>query len=44
MSKQPEGPGGSTLLQLLYGLQGQPLPPAAVKLAAKVDDQMRDGF
>jgi MAP3K TRAFs-binding domain len=44
MSKQPEGPGGSTLLQLLYGLQGQPLPPAAVKLAAKVDDQMRDGL
>jgi hypothetical protein len=29
---------------LLYGLQGQPLPPAAVKLAAKVDDQMRDGL
>ena len=43
-SKQPEGPGGSALLQLLYGLQGQPLPPAAVKLAAKVDDQMRDGL
>lgn len=43
-SKQPEGPGGSGLLALLYGLQGQPLPPAAVKLAAKVDEQMRDGL
>jgi tetratricopeptide (TPR) repeat protein len=43
-SKQPEGPGGSGLLSLLCGLQGQPLPPAAVKLAAKVDDQMRDGL
>ena len=43
-SKQPEGPGGSGLLSLLYGLQGQPLPPAAVKRAAKVDEQMRDGL
>ena len=43
-SKQPEGPGGSGLLSLLYGLQGQPLAPAAVKLAAKVDEQMRDGL
>jgi MAP3K TRAFs-binding domain len=32
------------LLSLLYGLQGQALPPAAVKLAAKVDEQMRDGL
>lgn len=31
-------------MALLYGLQGQPLPPAAVKLAAKVDEQMRDGL
>ena len=43
-SKQPEGPGGSGLLSLLYGLRGQPLPPAAVKLAAKVDQQMSDGL
>lgn len=43
-SAQPEGPGGSGLLSLLYGLQVQPLPPAAVKLAAKVDEQMRDGL
>lgn len=43
-SSQPEGPGGSGLLSLLYGLQVQPLPPAAVKLAAKVDEQMRDGL
>ena len=24
-SKQPEGPGGSSLLSLLYGLEGEPL-------------------
>jgi TIR domain len=43
-SKQPEGPAGTGLLSLLYGLQSQPLPPAAVKLAAKVDEQMKDGL
>jgi hypothetical protein len=43
-SKQREGPAGTGLLSLLYGLQNQPLPPAAVKLAAKVDAQMRDGL
>ena len=43
-SMQPEGPGGSGLLRLLYGLQGQALAPEAVKLAAKVDEQMQDGL
>jgi hypothetical protein len=43
-SNQREGPAGSGLLSLLYGLKGQPLPPAAVKLAAEVDAQMRDGL
>jgi hypothetical protein len=43
-STQREGPAGSGLLSLLYGLKGQPLPPAAVKLAAKVDAQMKDGL
>jgi len=43
-STQPEGPAGSGLLSLLYGLKGQSLPPAAVKLAAKVDAQMKDGL
>ena len=43
-SKQREGPAGTGLLSLLYGLQNQPLPPAAVKLAARVDEQMRDGL
>ena len=28
-SKQREGPAGTGLLQLLYGLSGQPLPPTA---------------
>jgi hypothetical protein len=43
-SKQREGPAGSGLLSLLYGLKGQPLPPEAVKLAAEVDAKMRDGL
>ena len=43
-SKQHEGPRRSGLLSLLYGLHNQPLPPAAVKLAAQVDEQMRDGL
>jgi hypothetical protein len=43
-SEQPEGPGGSGLLRLLYGLQGRPLPPEAVKMAAWVDEQMKDGL
>jgi hypothetical protein len=43
-SKQREGPAGMGLLSLLHGLAGQPLAPAAVKLAAEVDDQMREGL
>ena len=43
-SQQREGPGGGGLLTLLYGLQGLPLPPEAVKLAATVDGQMKDGL
>jgi TIR domain/MAP3K TRAFs-binding domain len=43
-SQQPEGPGGSGLLRMLYGLQNKPLPPEAVKLAAKVDGEMQDGL
>ncbi|HEY5957464.1 MAG TPA: TRAFs-binding domain-containing protein [Polyangiaceae bacterium] len=43
-SKQPEGPAGSGLLALICGLQGLPLPPEAVKLAATVDDQMKEGL
>jgi tetratricopeptide (TPR) repeat protein len=42
-SGQPEGPGSNGLLRLLYGLQGKPLPPAAVKTAAKVDEQLKVG-
>ncbi|MGH9144505.1 MAG: TRAFs-binding domain-containing protein [Vicinamibacterales bacterium] len=41
---QPEGPRGSGLLSLLYGLRQQPLPAEAVKLAARVDDEMKDGL
>ncbi|RPH48024.1 MAG: DUF4071 domain-containing protein, partial [Planctomycetota bacterium] len=43
-SEQPEGPGGTGLLRLLYGLQGRPLPAEAVKMAAWVDEQMKDGL
>jgi hypothetical protein len=41
---QPEGPGGSGLLSLLFGLRQEPLPPQAVKLAAQVDQEMKDGL
>jgi TIR domain/MAP3K TRAFs-binding domain len=43
-SQQREGPAGTGLLSLLYGLSNHPLPPAAVKLAAEVDAQMKDGL
>lgn len=43
-SKQPEGPSGSSLLALLYGLQDKPMSADAVRLAAKVDEQMQDGL
>ena len=37
-----EGPNGTPLLQLLYALNGQPLPPEAIELAARVDAETRD--
>jgi hypothetical protein len=37
-SDQRDGPRGTTLLRLLYGLQGKPLPLEAVQLAASIDD------
>jgi predicted Zn-dependent protease len=43
-SQQREGPSGTSLLSLLYGLEGEPLPEGAVKMAAKVDDEMREGL
>lgn len=43
-SQQREGPSGEGLLRLLYGLEGEPLSPGAVKMAAKVDDEMREGL
>jgi hypothetical protein len=41
-SEQRDGPSGSGLLRLLYGLAGQPLPDEAIKLAARVDEETRD--
>ena len=43
-SGQPEGPAGTGLITLLYGLKDEPRPPAAVKLAAQVDDEMQEGL
>ena len=43
-SKQREGPAGSALLSLLYGLTGRPPLAEAVQLAARVDAQMKDGL
>jgi TIR domain len=43
-SQQREGPSGTSMLSLLYGLEGEPLPPGAVKMAAKVDEEMREGL
>ena len=38
-STDRDGPAGSNLLRLLYGLNGNPLPPEAVRFAAAFDDQ-----
>jgi hypothetical protein len=43
-SQQPEGPGGSGLLKMLYGLQDKPLLKEAVQRAAQVDQEMQDGL
>lgn len=40
-SQQPDGPSGTDLLRLLYGLRGQPLSEAAVKEAARHDEAVR---
>lgn len=40
-SEYRDGPGGSGLLQLLWGLHGKPIPPAAVQRAAVVDEERR---
>lgn len=40
-STQRDGPTGTDLLRLLYGLHGKPLPAQAVALAAEYDDTTR---
>jgi hypothetical protein len=40
-SDQREGPHGTGLLRLLYGLQGRPLPDEAVRLAVDIDEETR---
>ena len=37
-SELSEGPGGSGLLRLLYGLSGDPLPAGAIALAEQIDE------
>jgi Flp pilus assembly protein TadD len=36
-----EGPQGSGLLRLLYGVVGEPLPPDAVQFGARIDEEVR---
>lgn len=43
-SGSPEGPSGSNLLRLLYGLHNKPMSPQAVQLAARVDEQTKDAL
>ena len=40
-SQDRDGPSGSGLLRLLHGINGDPLPPAAVRLAADVDEELK---
>jgi len=40
-SESREAPSGTPLLQLLYGLRGEPLPREAVSLAVDVDAEIR---
>lgn len=40
-SQDRDGPSGSGLLRLLHGIHGDPLPPAAVRLAADVDEELK---
>jgi hypothetical protein len=42
--EQRSGPSGTGLLRLLYGLTGDPLPPAAVQMAAQVDEETIDAL
>jgi tetratricopeptide (TPR) repeat protein len=39
-----EGPSGTPLLQLLWGLQGQPLPQRAIELGAEVDAETKESL
>jgi hypothetical protein len=39
-SDRKEGPGGSDILRVLYGLMKAPLPEKAIKLAAQVDEEI----
>lgn len=41
-SDERDGPCGTTLLRLLYGLHGKPLPLEAVHLAARIDDTTKN--
>jgi hypothetical protein len=43
-SEQRDGPGGTALLRLLCGLHGQALPDRAIRLAAQMDQQTRQGL
>lgn len=40
-SQDRDGPSGSGLLRMLYGIHDEPLPPAAVQLAVEVDEELK---
>ncbi|MBS0151398.1 MAG: toll/interleukin-1 receptor domain-containing protein [Nitrospira sp.] len=40
-SQDRDGPSGSGLLRLRYGMNGDPLPPATFRLAADVDKELK---
>jgi hypothetical protein len=43
-SEYREGPRGSGLLKLLYGILGKPLPDGAVQLATKIDEEVQNAL
>lgn len=43
-AEQRDGPTGTALLRLLYGLHGRPVPDRAVRLAQDIDHQTKRGL
>jgi tetratricopeptide (TPR) repeat protein len=43
-AEQRDGPTGTALLRLLYGLHGKPVPDRAIRLAEDIDQQTKRGL